>query len=180
MTSRRVQVGVVVRAHGVRGEVIVRRFGEEPSILDTGEVLEGAKGPLELSLEVVSARPHKGDWLVEFAGVRDRDEADALAGFELSVDASRLPALPEGTYYNYQLEGLRVVTVSGEDLGEVEEVLDTGANDVAVLRGPRGEILVPLVGHVVREVNLKEGKMTVELIPGLVPEPGEGRKESDS
>jgi 16S rRNA processing protein RimM len=180
--SRRVLVGVVVRAHGVRGEVVVRRFGDDSSILEKGAVLQGERGSLKVSLEVFSARPYKREWLVVFQGVEDRDEAETLAGMELSVDSSRLPALPEGTYYSYQLEGLSVVTVAGEDLGVIEEVLETGANDVAVLRGPRGEVLLPLVEHVIREVSLEEGRMTVEPIPGLIPEneTGESRKDSGS
>jgi 16S rRNA processing protein RimM len=122
-------------------------------------------------LTVVEARPHGRSWRVRFEGMADRDEAEVLTGTVLSVDASRLPALPEGTYYSFQLLGLRVVSVAGEELGRLDEIVETGARDVYVVLGERGEILLPSIPEVVREVDLETGTMTVELIPGLVPDP---------
>jgi 16S rRNA processing protein RimM len=121
-------------------------------------------------LTVLESRPHGRNWWVRFKGMTDREEAQILAGTLLSVEASRLPALPEGTYYSYQLMGLRVVDGSGDELGSLEEILETGARDVYVVRGKRGEILLPSIPEVIREVDLESGTMTVELIPGLVPE----------
>jgi 16S rRNA processing protein RimM len=107
---------------------------------------------------------------VVFEGVASRTEAEALSGTTLRVGADRLPPLPEDTYYTFQLEGLTVRTTDGEVLGRIDDVLETGANPVLVVRGAGGETLIPSVGQVVREVDLEAGTMTVELIPGLVPE----------
>jgi 16S rRNA processing protein RimM len=168
--ARLIEVGRILRPHGVRGEVVVERYGESVDLLEPGVTLFGRKGALTMDLTVGAARPHKKDWIVVFEGVASRTEAEALGGTTLLVGADRLPPLPEGTYYNFQLEGLAVRTTEGEALGRIEEILETGANPVLVVRGAGGEFLIPSVGQVVRDVDLKAGTMTVELIPGLVPE----------
>lgn len=181
--ARLIEVGRILGPHGVRGEVAVKRFGESEDLLRPGCELHGRKGALEMTLTVGAARRHKTNWIVTFEGVASRTEAEALGGTTLLVEADRLPPLPEGTYYNFQLEGLVVRTTDGEDLGRIESVLETGANPVLVIRGAGGETLIPSVGQVVREVDLEAGTMTVELIPGLVPErdpAGPGKKDVES
>jgi 16S rRNA processing protein RimM len=103
----------------------------------------------------------------------DRNEAQALAGSTLYVDSETLPPLEEGVYYGFQLIGLRVATVGGEELGRIEDILETGAHDVIVVRGPRGEVLLPSVEQVVREVDLEQGRVIVDPPPGLLPEEGD-------
>ena len=77
------------------------------------------------------------------------------------------PALPEGTYYHYQLIGLEVRTAEGDDLGRVVEVLATGGTDVYVVHGPRGEALLPATSEVVAAIDLEAGRMTVTPLPGM-------------
>ena len=180
-----VRVGCVVRAHGIRGEVVFRRFGDSPEILESGAELRFLKGEHEVTICVTWAKPHSRDWLVAFDGVTDRDQAEALIGTVFHVDAKQLPPLPDGTFYSFQLVGLLVVTAEGKCLGKIEEILETGANDVYVVRGEQGEVLLPSIPDVVRNVDLEEGKMTVNLVPGLLPnsalhhEPSDGDGTSD-
>ena len=87
----------------------------------------------------------------------------------LWLRADLLPALPEGVYYHYQILGLQVVTDDGRALGTVAEILKTGANDVYVVRGEAGEILLPAIESVIRRVAPAEGTLTVHLIEGLLP-----------
>jgi 16S rRNA processing protein RimM len=150
--GRLIEVGRILRPHGVRGEVLVERFGESADLLQPGSELQGRKGALELTLTVETAKQHTRNWIVVFEGVASRTEAEALSGT------------------TFQLEGLTVRTTDGEVLGRIDDVLETGANPVLVVRGAGGETLIPSVGQVVREVDLEAGTMTVELIPGLVPE----------
>jgi 16S rRNA processing protein RimM len=173
--GRPVTVGHVVRAHGVRGDVVIHRYGETAGVLARGAEVELKKGGLQLVLTIHEARPYQQDWLVSFEGMTDRNEAQALAGGTLYVDSEILPPLEEGIYYDFQLVGLQVVTVDGEGLGRVEDILETGAHDVIVVRGPRGEVLLPSVEQVVREVDLEEGRMFVDPPPGLIPEDDEGK-----
>jgi 16S rRNA processing protein RimM len=149
----------------------VERYGDAEELLDPGsELIAELKGRPELLLTVETSRPHKGGWLVFFEGIEDRDAAEAIAGSTLSVNEDRLPPLEEGAYYHYQLEGLEVVTEDGKTLGRVETVLETGANDVLSVQGPTGEVLLPVIDSVVREIDHEAGRIVVTLIPGLIPE----------
>ena len=171
--GRQVTVARVLRAHGIAGEVVVSRAGDTAGVLERGSVLHGHRGALEVTLTVAAARRHKQNWIVAFEGVRDRNEAEALAGIVFTMDADALPALGEGTYYQFQLVGLAVVTAGGEGLGKIEEIWETGANDVLVVRGPRGEILIPAVERFVRAVDVEAGRVTVDHLEGLLPEEDE-------
>ena len=154
---------------------MVQRFGEAKEVLGRGAEVACKKGNHEFTLKVAEARPHKKHWIVWFEGMGSRTEAEALAGTLLFVDSGALPALPEGTYYNYQILGLKVVVVGGEVLGRVEDILDTAGHDIYVVTGERGEVLLPAIPQVIREVDLDDGEIRVELIPGLIPEnEGEG------
>lgn len=172
--ERPVEVGRIVRPHGIRGEVIVRRYGETPGLLEPGSSLQVG----ETHVRVRAARPHQQFWIVSFEGVTDRTAAETLAGAALRVEADRLPPLPEDAYYNFQLIGMRVRTVGGEDLGILEEILETGAQDVYVVRGKGREILLPALREVIRGVDVAAGTMTVEPLPGLLDEePAPGKRE---
>ena len=169
--GRTVNVGRIARAHGVTGEVAVDRFGESPGILDPGRVLLAGRGPKTLTLTVVSHRPGpRGRYLVRFEGIEDKEAADALHGLVLKVDEADIPPLPDGRHYWFQLLGLHVVTPEGEELGTVSDVFETGANDIYVVQGPRGEILIPSTDEIVREIDVENGRMVVTPIPGLLPE----------
>ncbi len=101
-------------------------------------------------------------------GVATRQQAEALRGQELQVPAAWLEPLPANTYYHYQIIGLQAVTTGGEALGTVQEVLQTGSNDVYVVRGLGREILIPALTEAIRAVDIPGGRLVVELIPGLV------------
>jgi len=171
---RQVTVGRILGAHGIRGEVVLRRYGDDPGILSPGSTLHAERGGHDMTLTVNRARPHKGGWIVAFEGVANRDEAEVLRGLTLRVGEDALPPLAEGTFYRFQLIGLEVRTAEDEPLGRVDEVMETGANDVLVVKGPRGEILIPAVEPFIAEVDLEAGRIRVETPPGLIPE-GDGR-----
>jgi len=121
-----VTVGRIGRAHGVRGELFLERYGDSPGILDPGRSLDARsveKGGGSRRVTVVAGRPlPNGKWLMRFEGVDDRDAARELTGLVLEVDESELAPLEEGGYYRFQLIGLKAVTPEGESLGVVEEV----------------------------------------------------------
>lgn len=117
---------------------------------------------------VESHRLHQNRLLLKLAGVDDRAAAEELRGALLQVPVEAAVELPAGSYYWYQLIGLRVVDESGRELGELVEVLPTGSNDVYVVRGQFGEILLPAIKDVVREVDLAGGRLRVHLLPGLL------------
>jgi 16S rRNA processing protein RimM len=152
--------------------VIIRRYGDSAEVLARGAEIELRKGNRRERVTVNDARPYKANWLVSFAEAMSREEAASWAGAALFVDAGTLPPLEDGVYYEFEMIGLDVVTVDGEALGRVEEIVETGANDVIVVRGPKGEVLLPSLEAVVRKVDLEMGCITVDPPPGLLPETG--------
>jgi len=165
-------VGFVARAHGLRGEVVVDVHSDAPDRFAPGAALTAREpGGATRELRVASSRPFGDRLLVRFEGVSGRDGADALRDTELLVPRSAVAPLPPGRRYRFEYVGLRVRTRAGEDLGAVTEVFATGSNDVLVVRGAGGEILLPLLDTVVLEVSEERGEMTVEVPPGLLDRP---------
>ena len=117
-----------------------------------------------------AVRPHKGVLLVKLEGVEDRDAAEELRGMLVQVPMEDAVPLEEGEYYHFQLIGVDVETETGEWLGRVADVIATGAADVFVVRGPRGEVLLPAIEDVILELDTEERKMTVHLLPGMLEE----------
>lgn len=117
---------------------------------------------------VLARRPHQRGLILRLDVVTSREQARDLAGTYLYVPESEAVPLPEGEYFVHQLIGLTVVTEAGETLGPLAEVLATGSNDVYVVKGPKGEVLLPAIKDVVKAVDLAAGTMTVALLPGLV------------
>ncbi len=111
---------------------------------------------------------HRKDLLLKLRGCDNRTQAEALQGQLVHMKLEDAAPLGPGEYYAYQLIGLKVVTLEGQDLGVLDEILETGANDVYVVHGPRGEVLLPARVEVVRQVDLERGVMTVYLMPGLL------------
>jgi 16S rRNA processing protein RimM len=118
---------------------------------------------------VESARLHGDVILLKLVDYDNRDAAESLRGQWLQVPEEEALPLAEGEYYLYQLEGLTVYSDSGQHLGELVAVLETGANNVFVVRGVSGEILLPDVTEVIREIDFAAGRMVVHLLPGLLP-----------
>jgi 16S rRNA processing protein RimM len=119
---------------------------------------------------IESSRWQKGLGHLKLSGIDDRQAALALRGQLLTVPESELEPLGEGEYYRFQLVGLAVQTTGGASLGRVTDVLSTGANDVYVVQGERGEILVPATDDIVKEIDLESGRIVIEEVPGLIPD----------
>ena len=163
----------MIRPHGIRGEVSVEVRTDDPGQrFAAGSVLgtdPAAAGPLT----VVSTRWHSGRLLVSFAEVIDRADAESLRGVWLTVDASEV-ALPQDPdeFHDHQLTGLTVVTVSGELVGTVSDVLHHGQALLAVTPTPgtgrQAEILVPFVAAIAVEVDLAAGSLVIDPPPGLL------------
>jgi 16S rRNA processing protein RimM len=171
-------VGRVVKAHGVGGEVVVEIRTDDPADRfapgNTLRAKNSRDGGEERSYVVVDAREHSGRLLVRLAGVEDRDTADALRGSLFVVDSEDLPPIDEpDTYYDHQLEGLRVRTTTGRDVGVVAEVLHTAAGELLAVRRDAGgadkdEVLVPFVSAIVTSVSLQDRSVEIDPPEGLL------------
>ena len=164
-----VAIGRVVKPQGRKGEVLVAPLSDRP---DRFPALRAAyvPGPGGGSREVVvqSCWPHKGRFVLKLEGVDSIDEAEGYRGLELRIGEEDLAALPQGSYYHHQLKGLRVEDPQGRSLGVAADLMETGGGSpVVVVRGPRGELLIPLAEAFVRAVDLAAGRMVVA-VPEMV------------
>jgi 16S rRNA processing protein RimM len=165
-------VGRVVKAHGVTGELVVEIRTDDPELrFAPGAILRAkASDNRERNYVVEAVRPHGSRLLLRVEGVADRDAADALRGSVFVIDSEDLPPIDEpDTYYDYQLEGLRMRTTDGRDIGTVAEVLHTAAGELlAVNRAEAGELLVPFVSAIVTSVSLDSGIVEIDPPEGLL------------
>ncbi|MCU0485003.1 MAG: ribosome maturation factor RimM [Anaerolineales bacterium] len=169
-------IGKLRRPHGVRGEIIMEILTDFPERLRRGAVLY--VGEAHQPVHLTSLRPNDKTLLVSLEGYTTPEAIGAFRNQIVYVTAADRPALPEGEYYHHQLIGLRVVTDDGRQLGVVREILETGANDVLVVRPNMGaEILLPAIDPVILQVNLEQGEMQVHLLPGLIDQVDEERDD---
>jgi 16S rRNA processing protein RimM len=158
-------VARVRRPFGVRGELLLEMLTESPQrLLQAKTLFVGEEHRPET---VTSVRRHGKDMLLFLESVIGRDAAEPMRNQVLYDRIGDLPSLPAGVFYHHQIEGLRVLSEAGEALGVIREILKTGANDVYVVRGERGEILLPAIPQVILLVDLAAGSITVRLLEGL-------------
>lgn len=155
--QRRVLLGHIVGAHGIRGAVLVRSYAADPQAIAAYGPLETEAGERALTLAVEGATA-KG-LICRVAGVADRTQAERLKGVALYVARERLPPAAEGEYYHADLVGLDAATEGGAALGRVVAVLNFGAGDILEVRpaDARATVLYPMTDAVVRRVDLDAG-----------------------
>lgn len=161
-----VVVGLITKAHGLRGEVNVQNRSDNPGRWVPGAVVY--RGDRPLTVETV--RPRTGDGerlLVRFAGITDPQAADQLRG-EVHVPRSWLPELAADEWWPHEIEGCRVITETGRDLGRVSEVVPNPANDLWVAMDDEGnETLLPALLELLVEVDVGSKRIVVRDVPGL-------------
>ena len=162
-----VAIGRAGAPWGLRGAFRVFPLADSRKLFAPGREVTVSGKPYTIA----GAQWRKGAVYLRLSGIEGREAAGELRGRLLAVAESELEPLPEGHYYRFQLIGLAVVSTDGEELGRVEDVLSTGANDVYVVRGEGGELLLPATDEVVREIDLAAGRMLIEVLPGLLPQP---------
>lgn len=166
-------VARILRPHGVHGEVRAQVVTSYPELLGSHRVffLASPRTP-EVGREyrVEQVRVHAAVALLKLEGYDDRNAAEALRGMLVQIPLEHAVPLDDDEYYHHQIIGLKVETVDGTLLGHVVEVLETGADDVYIVRGTLGEILLPAVSEVVQRIDLLGGRMIIKVLPGLLPE----------
>jgi 16S rRNA processing protein RimM len=168
-----IQLGKIVGAHGIHGAVKILSYAESTDSYTARDsiIVQNAAGE-QTSYHLLDCRPHKKILRVTLDQVTTRDQAEALVGSGVYVPRDSLPPLEEDAYYWRDLIGITVLTVQGEDLGRIEQIIPTGANDVYVVRSratpdhPK-EILIPAVSSVIIEIDTDRNRMIVDLPDGL-------------
>jgi 16S rRNA processing protein RimM len=173
-----IEIGIVTKPHGIRGEVHVRLYNLDSLVLEQlREVLVRRRDaqdddPHAQPMCIEDVRPTSaGTWLVCFAGVHTRSDAEALRGATLSTSRGDLPAPAPDEVYVEDLPGLDAFDSGGTALGSVRDVYSNGAQEVLIVATASGDVEVPFVAAHVGEVDLERRRIVILDIANLVPGP---------
>ncbi|MCR8968768.1 ribosome maturation factor RimM [Facklamia sp. 7083-14-GEN3] len=169
------QVARIVNTFGIKGQLkllmdtdfIEERFARDNRLF----IMKDGKNIQEVTVENI--QEHKGSYLVKFKEFNNINQVESFKGLTLAISAKDQQELEEDAYYHHQIIGLSVYTDQGEKLGTIKEIMALGSNDVWVVKAEKAkqkDILLPFIDDVVKEVNLTEGRVLVELMEGLVDE----------
>lgn len=159
-------VGFIRRPHGLHGEMVMDLHTDFPDRMKNGRKLLVGEDYRPMTL--VGARPHQAGLLVKFEGIETPEEAGKFRNQWVYIKSSEVPPLPEGKIYQHELIGFQVVDENDHVLGELVEILETGANDVYVVKDESGrELLLPAIPPVILEVDPARRFMRVHLLEGL-------------
>ncbi len=164
-----ITIGKAVKPFGVKGEMKIEPVTDFPERFNgLHRVHLVSPAGKDLVCEVTSVRYAGGVPFLHFAGYDSPEKAKALNGWLIKVPKEETVPLPEGVYYWFELIGMEVVTESGDTLGAIVDIFETGSNDVYVVKHGRKEIYLPATQEVIRQVDKKAKRMTVRLLEGLL------------
>jgi 16S rRNA processing protein RimM len=159
-------VGRIVKPHGIHGGLKLVVLSDLIRSLSASMVV--FLGQEKIPAKIIEIRPHQNGFLMFLEDYGSRNMAEQLRGQNIYLRYDDVGELPEDTYFHWQIIDLEVYTHEGERLGTVVNVLETGANDVYVIREEAGdELLLPAIASVILEVDLDNSRMIVNLLPGL-------------
>ncbi len=166
---RYLAIARIARTRGNRGEVLADLWTDRTdrftSLKDVWLELPARERERAV---VESSWMHRGRVVLKFRGIDSISEAERLAGAWVLVEREQAVPLPEGSFFDHELLGCRVLDLSGRELGRVTGVQKCPGNDLIVVRGERGEILIPAVSAMIRQVAIAERRILVDLPEGLV------------
>jgi 16S rRNA processing protein RimM len=164
-----ITIARIARTRGNKGEVLADShtdFPERFSLLKEAWLEFPDRTREFMSLETVWQ--HKSRYVLKFSGINTISDAERLVGAWVQIAAGEAVELPEGTYFDHDLVGCRIVTTSGDELGTVSEVFRIAGNHQLVVRGAQREFMIPVAGGFCREVSIADGRIVVELPEGLM------------
>lgn len=169
MMEEWIEIGTVFRKHGIRGEVKVYPLTDSPErFLDLQDVVLEDRAGKRHTVRIDRVRFQQDRLILHFEGKDTPEDVEPFMQSRLLIPRSEAVQLPEGRYYYSDIIGLSVYTESEEYLGVVEDILATGSNDVYVVRGDAGEVLVPVIREVIRKVDLENQRLIIHEMEGLL------------
>jgi 16S rRNA processing protein RimM len=172
-------IGKVVALFGIRGELKVLLLTDIPNrFAGLGAVYAG---PDHIRRLIQSVRPYKGEMIVlKLEGIDDANTAESLRDQNLAIPVSELAQLPPDSYYQHDILGLMVITLDGQKLGSIVDIIVTGSNDVYVIKVPNGsQVLIPAIKDVIKQVDLIRRTMYIDPLPGLLDNVAEETREEE-
>ncbi|AXI09061.1 ribosome maturation factor RimM [Oceanobacillus sp. 143] len=170
MAGQMFNIGKIVNTHGIRGEIKVLRITDFEERFAVGEKVYIAKenGTL-LELTIDGHRMHKGFDLIHFEGYNNINDVEHFKGSKLQIAEEQQKELDEHEFYYHEIIGCEVLTISGDKLGVIKEILSPGANDVWVVKQEKGkDLLIPYIEEVVKEIDVETKKIVIEPMEGLL------------
>lgn len=163
------QVGVITQTHGVHGEVKVFPTTDDPERFLDLEYVYLDTGREKKKLEIQNVKFFKQLVILKFKGINNINDIEKYKKCALLVDRENAVELEEDEYFIADMIGMNVLTEDGEIFGILKDVIETGANDVYIVDSKKhGEVLIPAIKECILDVNVKEGRMLVHLMDGLV------------
>ena len=167
--TKYLEIGQIVNTFGIKGMVKVKPFTDNIERFSNLEkiYIKNKSGQTEYKIQEV--KYHKNMVLVKFEGIENPEQANLLRNSYLMIDREEEKPLEEGTYYIVDMIGMDVYTDEGEKLGNIEDIFNTGSNDIYVVKSELGkQILLPAISDVVKNIDMENKKMVVHLISGLI------------
>ena len=163
-------IGEVVKPHGIRGELKVYLYSGQPENFKQYKkiVLQEPTGSGTETYNVIKSREQGKLVILQLEGVGTREAAESLQGNKVLVNKADFPALDSDEYYWHQLQGLVVMTETGQELGRVAKLFNTGAHDIMVVSGAGHEFMIPMQGDIIRDIDEQGGKIVISPPPGLL------------
>lgn len=163
------EIGQIVNTFGIKGFVKVNPFVDDILRFDDLEKVYIRRNKEIKELQVEEVKYHKNMVLVKFKGIDKVEDAELLKNFYLEVDRENAIELEEGEYFIADLLGMNVLTEENEELGKLEDIFNAGSSDIYVVKTAEGkQILLPAISEVIKEINIKENKIIVHLLEGLI------------
>ncbi len=167
--TKYLEIGQIVNTFGIKGMVKIKPFTDDINRFDKLETIYIESKNVKKEYEIEEVKYHKNMVLMKLKGIDTPEEADKLRQSYLLVDRSKEEPLEEGVYYIVDLLGLEAYTDEGQLLGKVDDIFNTGSNDIYVIKNELGkQILLPGLPEVLKQVDLEKGRITFHLIPGLM------------
>jgi 16S rRNA processing protein RimM len=158
-----IPVGRVTRTHGLKGELKFYPADKDDLVIQSDQQIRLG----ETTFKIKAVRGAKSPFIVKFEGVDSIEAAQSLSGQEVLIAREDFESLPEGEYYRFEIEGLKVFDDTGKYYGVIEDIIETGSNDVYVVRGDGKEWLVPMIDSIVQSIDLEQGKLIFHCVEGL-------------
>ena len=173
MPAELVTIGKIIGHFGYKGDVKVTPLTDFPQRFEKlKQVMVNKNGQISVA-KIEKVKVNHNMLLVKFSGINSKESAQEIRGSLLQIEESELYPLPEGYYYHFQLTGLKVIDVHRGFIGILADILETGANDVYLIKSSEyGEVLIPAIKEVIKIIDLENQSMQVELLPGLIDDKG--------
>ena len=163
------EIGQIVNTFGIKGMVKVKPFTDDIRRFDELKTVYIEKNSNQTEYEIEEVKYHKDMVLIKFKGIDKVEQAEMLRNSYLTVSRDSVEKLEEGRYYIVDLLGLEVYTDEQILLGTLEDIFNTGSNDIYVVKDKQGkQILLPAIQDVIKQIDIENKKIIVHLLPGLV------------